>query len=331
MLALPSMQTIETAALTVAGTLLLGIFWALVNANIRHWTVAKGHDVYLLRLWDLLPDWGRKLLAGWSPLRQLWWLWLCLGLSGGIGPTLWLLAPQTSAPTSASDIAKAIMPMQQNLDAIARERDDLRDQLGALQRHVDMIQHSQGQPAAGTPAPIVEPTKTSPHYTVSEIDTMLGTLGQLRDFLGARQRQPDKDLMRLISSVRRIGPGPRPSPPSPSEAAQVADNIESYAHNLAEDSDKINDRLGEAPLLKAELSSTVIGSQEKIRKLTVSIFEMASILRQAAKNVSNDASIGPFITQQNNDLDAALNEYNQWLEDSIKKIEAKTREIRGWR
>jgi hypothetical protein len=67
------------------------------------------------------------------------------------------------------------------------------------------------------------------HYTASEIDMMLGTLEKLRDSLGTGQSHPDKDVMRLIGSARRTGPGPRPSPPRPSEAAQVADNIESYA------------------------------------------------------------------------------------------------------
>jgi methyl-accepting chemotaxis protein len=137
--------------------------------------------------------------------------------------------------------------------------------------------------------------------------------------------------MRLIGSARRTGPGPRPSPPRPSEAAQVADNIESYARKLVEDSDKINGFLDEAPLLKTELSPTVAGSQEIIRKFTSSIFEMASILRQVSENIQNDASIGPFIAQQNNDLASGFDEYSQWLEDSIKKIEQKTREIRGWR
>jgi hypothetical protein len=103
---------------------------------------------------------------------------------------------------------------------------------------------------------------------------MLGTLEKLRDSLGTGQSHPDKDVMRLIGSARRTGPGPRPSPPRPSEAAQVADNIESYARKLIEDSDKINGFLDEAPLLKTELSPTVAGSQEIIRKFTSSIFEM---------------------------------------------------------
>ena len=61
----------------------------------------KGHDAYLLRLWKILPEWGHKLLSGWRPLRQLWWVWLCLGLSGGLGGALWL-SPALSVPSPAA-------------------------------------------------------------------------------------------------------------------------------------------------------------------------------------------------------------------------------------
>jgi hypothetical protein len=89
----------KTSALTLFVALCVGVFWGLVNANIRHWAVAKGHDTYLLKIWNALPEWGHKLLAGWPPLRQLWWLWLALGLTGGLGISLRVLAPTQLAPT----------------------------------------------------------------------------------------------------------------------------------------------------------------------------------------------------------------------------------------
>jgi hypothetical protein len=49
------------------------------------------------------------MLTGWAPLKQLWWLWLCLGLSGGLGISLQLLAPpQAISPTTMEDGAKTI-------------------------------------------------------------------------------------------------------------------------------------------------------------------------------------------------------------------------------
>jgi hypothetical protein len=135
MFAVPFLQTLETSAFTFAGTLIVGIVWALVNVNIRHWAVSKGHDVYILRLWDLLPEWGRKLLAGWSPLRQLWWLWLSLGVSGGLGIALWLLAPEAMPiPTSAVDIVKAIDPIRAELDNAKQQIASLQSQLDAKNR-----------------------------------------------------------------------------------------------------------------------------------------------------------------------------------------------------
>jgi septal ring factor EnvC (AmiA/AmiB activator) len=327
MLTFPSLQTIETSAFTLAGTLIFGIVWALVNVNIRHWAGVTGHDVYLLKLWGLLPEWGRKLLAGWGPLRQLWWLWLSLGLSGGLSIALWLLAP---VQMPVEDIAKVTASIQAKLDdmtrqrdAVTRERDDIQTQVATLQKQINTTQHPPSLPA-------IETTKTPPHYTASEIDTMLGTLGQLRDLLGARQRQPHKDVMRLISSTRQMGLIIPPLP-LPSEAAEVADNIENYARKLAEDIGKINELLDRAPLLKTELSSTVGEFQEKILKFTNSLSEMASVLRLASENIKNNTPIGTFISQQTNNLMTRASEYSKWLADSIQKIEAKTREIRGWR
>jgi hypothetical protein len=120
MVAIPSLQTIETSAFTLAWALILGIVWALVNANIRHWAGAKGHDVYLLKVWNSLPEWGRKLLVGWRPLRQLWWLWLSLGLSGGLGTALWLLSP-AEIHAIIPDIEKATAPILAELEATKQQ------------------------------------------------------------------------------------------------------------------------------------------------------------------------------------------------------------------
>jgi hypothetical protein len=119
---MPTLSTITTAALAIAGAIFAFIaihfFQSLISANVRRWASETGHDAYLLKLWDALPEWGHKLLAGWPFLRQLWWLWLCFGLSSGLGGALWLLSmPQASVSTSSTeDIAKAVAPIQAELD-----------------------------------------------------------------------------------------------------------------------------------------------------------------------------------------------------------------------
>jgi hypothetical protein len=173
----------------------------------------------------------------------------------------------------------------------------------------------------------------TPHYTAPEIDTMLGTLRKLRDLLGSRKKQLNQDIMRLIASrPRTIGPfGGQPPPPRPSEAAQIADGLDGETRNLTEDDSKITQLLGEAPLLQSELSPTVADFEDKIRKFTSSISGMSHILRLAAKNIQSDVPIGDFIAQQNSDLAIGSAEYYQWLDTSIRRIEAKTQEIRSWR
>lgn len=162
---------------------------------------------------------------------------------------------------------------------------------------------------------------------------MLGKLGQLRDLLGARQKQPDPDISRLIASrPRTVEPfGSQPQPPRSSEAEQIADNIETHARTLSEDGNKINALLDEFPLLRSELSPTVAELQGAINKFTTSIVRMTQIMRQAAKTIPSDTSIGPFIIQQSNDLSDGELVYEQWMIFSIQRIETKTQEIRNWR
>jgi hypothetical protein len=276
--------------------------------------------IILFMVWEKYgPAWGTGHLTPFTTLarggvwqfvwenRTLWVAILGLGFIGWL--YLWRGMNPTAVPQSLpSDTAK--------LADLTGQVASLKSKLDAKTRELDAADHK----------------KAPPHYTASEIDTMLGTLGKLRDLLGTRQRQPDKDVKRLIiNSTRRMGPTIGPPLPLPREAAEVADNIENYASKLAEDNGKINDLLDLAPLLKTELSSTIDGFQEKIRKFTNSIFEMASVLRLAAENIKDNAPIGTFISQQTSNLLTSATEYNEWLADSIQKIEVKPREIRGWK
>jgi hypothetical protein len=105
---MPTTATIQTVALSICGFLAAAVITALISANVRRWANEKGHDRYLLTVWNMLPEWGHKLLAGWNPLRQLWWMWLCLGLSGGLGGALWLIPqPPGIVPERAKDAADA--------------------------------------------------------------------------------------------------------------------------------------------------------------------------------------------------------------------------------
>jgi hypothetical protein len=90
---MPTLETIRTAAIAIAAFIGLTICSGLITANVRQLANEKGWDAIFLRAWNVAPAWGRKMLSGWLPLRQLWWLWLSFGMSGGLGVALWLLAP----------------------------------------------------------------------------------------------------------------------------------------------------------------------------------------------------------------------------------------------
>jgi hypothetical protein len=86
----PAVTAIRDGAIGVAIFIVLAIITAIISANVRHWAQAKKYDTYFLRAWNLIAD---MLPGGWTSIRQLWWAWLCLGLSAGLGVALLLLQP----------------------------------------------------------------------------------------------------------------------------------------------------------------------------------------------------------------------------------------------
>jgi hypothetical protein len=111
---MPTIGTITTAALSIASFLVLAIVTAPISANVRRWANDKGHDGYLLFIANHIPARVYKMLAGWNALRQLWWLWLVLGASGGLGTALWLLA----GPTPPSVIASTSTPLAMSKEEV---------------------------------------------------------------------------------------------------------------------------------------------------------------------------------------------------------------------
>jgi hypothetical protein len=87
-----SLATIRTSALAIAGFILLAIISGLISANTRRVAAEHGWDTFFLRAWNAIPAGWRNVLPD-SPPHKLWWLWLCLGLSSGLGIALWLLSP----------------------------------------------------------------------------------------------------------------------------------------------------------------------------------------------------------------------------------------------
>ena len=87
--------TIRTVAVAIATFIFLAMAAGLISANVRQLAADRDWDQYLLRAWNALPVGIHNLLAGvshhlagWQLLRQLWWLWLVLGLTGGLGAAL---------------------------------------------------------------------------------------------------------------------------------------------------------------------------------------------------------------------------------------------------
>ena len=93
------MQYFWTIATAVFSTLALMAIGGLVSANVKELARRKGWDDWLVWVSEQLPGWVRIVIAGWQPLRQRWWLWLALGLSGGISLGLSIAPYPISRPS----------------------------------------------------------------------------------------------------------------------------------------------------------------------------------------------------------------------------------------
>lgn len=138
---MPTLTTIRTAAIAIASFIVLAIVSALISANVRRLASERGWDAFLIWAWNAAPAGLRNILFRLGPLRQLWWLWLSLGLSAGLGISLWLTSAQpaaTIADTAQLEAAKELFSHQlADKDAeVATARQQLamaRQQLAALQ------------------------------------------------------------------------------------------------------------------------------------------------------------------------------------------------------
>jgi hypothetical protein len=152
------LATIQTIALSIFGFVGVTVITGFISANVRRLANEKGHDAYLLKLWNMLPEWGHKLLSGWQPLRQLWWIWLCLGLSGGLGGALWLLSiPQPAVSTLSLDAltkAAAEAKAQQAADD-QKQISDAQDAARMARAAKEAAEHKLDAASNGTKSPIL--------------------------------------------------------------------------------------------------------------------------------------------------------------------------------
>ena len=103
------MVPIKTIAWSFFSGLVLMAVGGLVSANVRAFATRYGWDQWLSRFADLVPSMARQMIAGWEPLKQRWWLWLGMGLSGGLALAL----------TITPDLPKIISTLQNNSSPIA--------------------------------------------------------------------------------------------------------------------------------------------------------------------------------------------------------------------
>jgi hypothetical protein len=111
---------VRTAATAVAAFIIVTMIGGLISANVRLAASRRGWDTGLdqvITAIEQTPVVGwlvariKSVLPGWSELRHRWWLWLVLGLSGGVAISLWVAPSFNSQVPTATETAK-VCPSQ---------------------------------------------------------------------------------------------------------------------------------------------------------------------------------------------------------------------------
>src|ERR1700733_14123878 len=129
----------RNSAGAIAAFLVLAVISSLISANVRTAATKRRWDTILDTFIDqvaAIPVIGRlvssarAMIAGWGPLQRRWWLWLALGLSGGIAISLWAVSFSPSRgggdelPKATASLERQITQLQAALENVTRQRDD---------------------------------------------------------------------------------------------------------------------------------------------------------------------------------------------------------------
>ncbi len=84
------LPAIRDAAVGIAVFIVLGILTALISANVRVLAAQRGWDQHFSNLWQRIEQWPviATMLRMIPALRKKWWVWLFLGISGGLASGL---------------------------------------------------------------------------------------------------------------------------------------------------------------------------------------------------------------------------------------------------
>lgn len=199
---MPDLSIIQTASWWVFGTLLT----AIISANVRRWASDKGHDGYLLSIWNMLPEWGHRILSGWRVLSESRWIWLCLGLSGGLGAALWISSNELAKTITEAKSQLASAAQKQIAEAKSQQAAEAQTQIAAAKSQ--QATDDQGQISA------VKAQYSDDQKQISELQSQLDeSKGKIRElnvelinkggknvFNDAQRIEAEKTLRNFISS-----------------------------------------------------------------------------------------------------------------------------------
>jgi hypothetical protein len=132
------LESARGIATTVFIFIVLAIITGFISANVRVFASNRGFDTYLDRLAGhpqiaaairATIEWYRRMVAGWQPLQRRWWLWLALGLSGGVMATLWVI-PGSEIQSPA--LEHPVRPGPPNMPTVKTDPSDIPKKLAVI-------------------------------------------------------------------------------------------------------------------------------------------------------------------------------------------------------
>jgi hypothetical protein len=198
-------ETVRGLATATFIFITLAIITGLISANVRFFASKRGLDTYLDKLANhprivsairAVIDGFNRMIAGWAPLKKRWWLWLALGLSGGLAAALWapLLDARLATPPPISAIVQT-HPITTEVPNVATASIDVPTKIKTIDELLEILD-SEWDPWMNTVKQFStwrwRRTKEDIHAYRSDIYKMYGTYMQILQKIAALNKRNEK-------------------------------------------------------------------------------------------------------------------------------------------
>jgi hypothetical protein len=176
---------------------------------------------------------------------------------------------------------------------------------------------------APQPTPGLDPSRPTPvpYYSKEERKEIINVFRALRAFLKERKEQPNAGIRAMTQFDGRWGS--RRFPPT-DQIPQIAEDLSKYPAEILQQQRILNEILAKADFAKAVIYPAI--AVDDIEGIFSNFRAAVFLLAERLKKINS----WEFADKQIDQFDQAWGAYQNWLSNSIQRVEATTEDVRRW-